>query len=53
MSELDPIMTAFTDLFTNAKTAGITIVVTAIGVGVIFVAGKWLWGKAKQWLKSV
>lgn len=53
MTELEPIMTAFTGLFDSAKTAGITIITTAIGIGVVFVAGKWLWGKAKQWLKSV
>lgn len=52
-SDLNEIMGSFTGLFNSAKTAGITIITTAIGVGVIFVAGKWLWGKTKQWLHSL
>lgn len=50
---LDQITGAFSGIFDSAKSAGITIVLGAIGIGVIFIVGKWLWGKAKQWLKSV
>jgi hypothetical protein len=40
-------------LFDTAQSTGITIVVAAIGIGVIFVVAKWLWGKTKTWLKAV
>lgn len=50
-SELTPITTAITSMFGSAKSAGITIVVAAIGIGVIFVAGAFIWGLARTWLK--
>lgn len=50
---IEDITGAFDGIFDTAKSAGINIVLGAIAVGVIFVVGKWLWGKAKQWLKSV
>lgn len=53
MSGLDEIVAPMTGLFSTAQTTGITIVVAAIGIGVIFIVAKWLWGKTKQWLKSV
>lgn len=52
MGELQPIMDAITGMFGTAKTAGVTIVVAAIAIGVIFVAGAWVWGVAKTWLKK-
>lgn len=53
MEALEQITTPMTGLFDTAQSAGITIVVAAIGIGVIFIVAKWLWGKTKQWLKSV
>lgn len=53
MEGLAQIQAPMEGLFATAQTAGIAIVVAAIGIGVIFVVAKWLWGKTKQWLKSV
>ena len=50
---IEEITGAFDGIFDTAQSAGVKIVLGAIAVGVIFVVGKWLWGKAKQWLKSV
>lgn len=50
---LGQITEAMTGVFSDVKQAGITIVITAIGLGVIFIGGKWLWGKTKQWLSKV
>jgi len=52
MGELQPIQDAIIGMFGNAKTAGLAIVIAAISMGVIFVAGKWIWGVAKEWLKK-
>lgn len=51
-SSLEPITTAINGMFNDAKTAGLALVIGAIGIGVIFVAGKWIWGVAKEWLKK-
>lgn len=51
ISELAPITGAITDMFSTAKSAGITIVTGAIAIGVIFVAGAFIWSLAKTWLK--
>lgn len=53
MDGLDQIIAPMTGLFSTAQSTGITIVTTAIGVGVIFVVAKWLWGKTNQWLKKI
>lgn len=41
------------DVFSQVKTGGIAIMTAAVGLGVVFVGGKWLWGKTKQWLSKV
>lgn len=51
--DLSTIVTAMTGVFDSVKSAGITIVTTAIGLGVIFIGAKWLWGKTRQWLAKV
>ncbi len=53
MTGLEAIQAPMEGLFSTAQTAGVAIVVAAIGIGVIFIVAKWLWGKTKQWLKSV
>lgn len=53
MEGLEQITTPMVGLFDTAQTTGITIVVAAIGIGVIFIVAKWLWGKTKTWLQSV
>jgi len=53
MAGLEAITTPMEGLFDTAQTAGVAIVVAAITIGVIFIVAKWLWGKTKQWLKSV
>lgn len=50
---LEQIVNPMLQVFTDVKDAGISIVVAAIGLGVVFIGGKWLWGKARQWLKAV
>lgn len=52
-SDLSTITTAMSGVFDSVKTAGITIVTSAIGLGVIFIGGRWLWGKTKEWLRKV
>lgn len=49
---LGEITNAMTGVFSDVKTAGITIVISAITLGTVFVGGAWLWGKTKQWLKK-
>lgn len=51
--DLSEITNAMTGVFDSVKTAGITIVVSAISLGVIFIGGKWLWGKTREWLTRV
>mgnify|MGYP000012428278 FL=1 len=50
-------MTEVTNLmlgvFTDVKTGGLQIMTAAVGLGVVFVGGKWLWGKTRQWLANV
>jgi len=53
MSELSTITSSMTGVFDAVKTSGITIVTGAIGLGVIFIGAKWLWGKTRQWLAKV
>lgn len=53
MSDLSTLTTLMTGLFSDVKTAGITIVTAAIGIGVVFIGAKWLWGKTRQWLAKV
>ena len=48
---LSPITGSITGMFTSAQTTGITIVTSAIAVGVVFVAGAFIWSLAKTWLK--
>lgn len=52
-SDLSTIVTAMSGIFDTVKTSGITIVTSAIGLGVIFIGAKWLWGKTRQWLAKV
>lgn len=52
-TELSTLVTSMTGIFTNAKSGGLIIVGGAIAIGIIFIGAKWLWGKTKQWLKSV
>ncbi len=50
-------MTEVTNLmlgvFTDVKSSGLQIMTAAVGLGVVFVGGKWLWGKTRQWLANV
>ena len=50
MQELTQVTTEMVGVFSNVKTAGLSIVSAAIGLGVIFIGGKWLWGKTREWL---
>jgi len=50
--ELDAILSPILSMFETSKVNGILIIITAISIGVIFVAGKWIWGIAKEWLKK-
>lgn len=52
-SELSSITTAMSGVFDAVKGSGVTIVIGAITLGVIFIGGKWLWGKTKSWLAQV
>lgn len=49
--------TQFTNSMTSGlsgmQTAGIAVVLAAIGVGVLFLGAKFLWGKVKQWLAKI
>lgn len=45
--------TAMTSGFSDMKTQGIVIVLAAIGVGVLFLGAKFLWGKVKQWTSKI
>ena len=47
---LSQISGAITGMFSSAQSAGIAIVVGAITIGVVFVAGAFIWGLAKSWL---
>lgn len=53
MADLTTIVESMTGIFDQVKTSGITIVTGAIGIGVIFIGAKWLWGKTRQWLAKV
>lgn len=44
---------AMTSGFANMQTAGITIVLAAIGMGVLFIGAAFLWGKVRQWTKKI
>ena len=37
-------------VFDSVKSAGLSIMAAGVALGIIFVGGKWLWGKTKQWL---
>jgi chitodextrinase len=38
------------DVFENSKLAGLIVVGSAIGIGLIFIAGRWAWARLRQWL---
>lgn len=40
-------------IFVEAKAGGLVLVTAAIGIGIIFIGAKFLWGKTKQWLGRV
>lgn len=46
---IDSILNGLKDL----KKYGIHIIILAVGLGVIFIGGRWLWGKLKSWLSNV
>lgn len=52
-SFIDLIVDSVINGFKDLKYYGIKIVILAIGLGVIFIGGKWLWIKVKQWLSNV
>lgn len=52
-SDLEKIGSSMTGVFSSVKTVGMTIVTSAIGLGLIFVGAKWLWGKVRIWLSNV
>lgn len=41
------------EVFADVKTGGMSIMTAAVGLGIVFVGGKWLWGKTRQWLARV
>lgn len=51
-TELQTIVTEMTGIFDSVKSAGVTLVIAAISLGLIFVGAQWLWGKTKTWLKK-
>lgn len=40
-------------MFKDVQAEGVKVVLGAIALGVVFLGGKWLWGKAKQWVSKV
>lgn len=50
---MDQIMTALTSVFTGLQANGVTIIVTAIGIGAVFVGAAFLWGKTKSWVRKM
>lgn len=50
---MEQIMSAITGMFDTVKDNGVTIVIGAIAIGVIFVGAQWIWGQAKKWIKKV
>ena len=50
MQELTQVTTTMVGVFDSVKTAGLQIVTAAIGLGIVFIGGKWLWGKTREWL---
>jgi hypothetical protein len=50
---MEAVTKLMTDVFSQVQTAGLAIMTAAIGLGVIFIGGKWLWGKTRQWLSRV
>jgi hypothetical protein len=48
--EMDAVTTLMTGVFTTVQAAGMKIMTAGVGLGIIFIGGKWLWGKTKQWL---
>lgn len=52
-SDLSQVTSSMVSVFSQVKSAGMTIMTSAIGMGLVFIGGKWLWGKTKQWLAKV
>lgn len=50
---LDIILGAIIDFIKDLLANGLKIMKTAVALGVIFLAGKWLWRKLRQWLNSI
>jgi hypothetical protein len=50
---LQDIANLLVSLITGIKDKGLIIVTAAVGIGLIFIGGRWLWGKTKQWLSKV
>lgn len=47
---MDEVTTLMTGVFTSVQGAGLKIMAAGVALGIIFIGGKWLWGKTKQWL---
>lgn len=52
-SIIDGIINVIVDFFKELSKSGIKIIKCAIALGVIFVGGKWLWRKLRQWLNNI
>lgn len=51
--DLDRLLYPILRMFEDGRTRGIIIIISAVGIGTIFVSAGWLWGLAKGWLKTV
>lgn len=50
---LNSIVNAIKEFIATLLTAGMFIIKRAVALGVIFIGGRWLWRKVRQWLGSV
>lgn len=50
---MDEVSTLMLGVFESVQAAGLKIMVAAVGLGIVFIGGKWLWGKTRQWLSKV
>lgn len=50
---LNSIVNAIKEFIATLLTAGMFIIKRAVALGVIFIGGRWLWRKVRQWLSSV
>jgi hypothetical protein len=51
-SVIDGIISVLVDFFGQLMKNGLKIIGCAVALGVIFIGGKWLWRKTRQWLNN-